>query len=400
MADRREAESERTQAAVSILLGLLLFFLAACGEERPAAQEDAPGAGPPGAAPPAVTVAEVEAKQINEPSEFVGRVEAIEAVDLRARVSGFVQERLFEEGEDVKVGQLLFVIEPDEYEAQLASAQAQLAMTQANLQEAERELARNRTLFERGVVAQATLDTAIANAEAARAEMEAAEAAVRSAELDLDYTRITAPIAGRIGRALVSVGSLVGPDAGPLARIVQLEPIRVVFSLSEAVLVTLKLTLPGEGETEAELAQTFVPEIRLPNGVMYPHEGRISFIDNEVDPSTGTIAVRALFPNPQGILLPGQFVTVVVRQEEAQTLPVVPAPAVQVDREGRYVLVLDHENRVEQRRVVTGDRTGQGWAIEQGLKEGERVIIQGMQKVQPGMAVTPQLEGRAAEGEG
>lgn len=390
-----EGGEERMRAGPSIILGLLLLALAACGDEEPTG-----GQGGEQAPPPAVIVTEVEAERINEPFEFVGRVEAIEAVDLRARVRGFVQERLFEEGEDVEAGQLLFIIEPDEYEAQLASARAELSRAQANLQEAERELARNRTLFERGVVAQATLDTAIASAEAARAEVQAAEAAVRSAELDLEYTRITAPIDGRIGRALVSVGSLVGPDTGPLARIVQLNPIRVVFSLSEAALVDLKLTLPGEGKTEAELAQTFVPRIRLPNGTMYPDEGRITFINNEVDPSTGTVAVRARFANPQAILLPGQFVTVVVRQEEAESLPVVPAPAVQVDREGSYVLVLDAESRVEQRRVTLGARSGQDWAIEQGLQPGEVVIVQGIQKVRPGMVVAPQREERAAGGEG
>jgi membrane fusion protein (multidrug efflux system) len=335
---------------------------------------------------------------VNEPFEFVGRAEAPQSVDLRARVQGFLEERRFEEGEDVQTGQLLFVIDPSRYEAQLASARARLSRTEAALRKAERELARTRTLHARGTVSDAALDEATAEYEAAEAEVQAARAGVRAAEIDLEDTAIVAPIDGRIGRSLVSVGDLVGPEFGPLARIVTLDPIRAVFSVSEGLLVSLKMAL-GDG-LERDARELFVPRIRLPNGEMYRHAGRIEFVAPEVDPDTGTVAVRTLFANETALILPGQFVTVIVRQKEGERLPAVPQLAVQEDRDGRYVLVVDDQNRVVQRRIVTGARVDQGWAVEEGLEPGELVIVGGVQKVRPGMIVDPIIEGRPAQDAG
>jgi membrane fusion protein (multidrug efflux system) len=187
-----------------------------------------------------VTVAVVREQEVNEPFEFVGRAEARQTVDLRARVQGFLQERRFEEGEDVQTGQVLFVIDPSRYQAQLASARARLSRAEATLRDTERDLARTRTLHARGTVSDADLDDATAAYEAAEAEVEAARAGVRVAEIDLEDTQIVAPVDGRIGRALVSVGNLVGPEFGPLARIVMLDPIRAAFSVSEALLVSFE----------------------------------------------------------------------------------------------------------------------------------------------------------------
>ena len=383
----------RWRPSAAAALGVALALLAGCeGQPRVAAQQ------PQETPPPAVTVAVVREQEVNEPFEFVGRAEARQTVDLRARVQGFLQERRFKEGKDVQTGQVLFVIDPSRYEAQLASARARLSRAEATLRDTERDLARTRTLHARGTVSDAGLDDATAAYEAAAAEVEAARAGVRLAEIDLEDTQIVAPIDGRIGRALVSVGNLVGPESGPLARIVTLDPIRAVFSVSEAVLVSLKLALGDDLERDAR--ELFVPRIRLPNGQMYRHEGQIEFVAPEVDQGTGTVAVRTLFPNETALILPGQFVTVIVRQKEGERLPVVPQLAVQEDRDGRYVLVVDDQNRVGQRRIVTGARVDQGWAVEEGLEAGETVIVGGVQKVRPGMIVRPIMEGRPAEDPG
>jgi len=221
---------------------------------------------------------------------------------------------------------------------------------------------------------------------------------VRAAEIDLEDTQIVAPIDGRIGRALVSVGNLVGPEFGPLARIVTLDPIRAVFSVSEGLLVSLKLAVGDELERKGR--ELFVPRIRLPNGETHAPSGRIEFIAPEVDQGTGTVAVRTLFPNENAVILPGQFVTVTVRQKEGERRPIVPHLAVQEDRDGRYVLVVDHQHRVVQRRIVTGARVDQGWAVEEGLAAGELIIMGGVQKVRPGIVVQPIMEGRPLEDPG
>ena len=383
----------RRRTCAATVLGVALALLAGC-EDKP----DAAAQPPEEAPPPAVTVAVVREHEVNQPFEFVGRGEARQTVDLRARVQGFLHERRFEEGADIETGQVLFVIDPSRYEAQLASARARLSRAEADLRAAERELARTRTLHARGTVSDAELDEATAAYEGAEAEVEAARAGVRTAEIDLEDTQIVAPIDGRIGRSLVSVGDLVGPEFGPLARIVTLDPIRAVFSVSEGLLVSLKLALDDDLERDARAL--FVPRIRLPNGEMYRHAGRIEFVAPEVDPATGTVAVRTLFANDDALILPGQFVTVIVRQKEGERLPVVPQLAVQEDRDGRYVLVVDDQNRVVQRRIVTGAQVDQGWAVEEGLEPGELVIVGGVQKVRPGMVVDPVMEGRPAEDAG
>jgi membrane fusion protein (multidrug efflux system) len=372
-----------------VVCWVVLVACAGCTERETPDQQEGP---PP---PPVVAVAVVGMQEVNEPFEFVGRMEALQAVDVRARVQGFLEQRRFEEGDVVQAGTLLFVIEPDQYEVRLASAQADLARAEANLQERKRTLTRVRGLRQRGVVSEAELDEAIAAHEMAQAEVQVARAAVQAAQLNLDYTRIQAPITGRIGRAFASVGNLVGPDSGPLARLIKIDPIRVVFSISESALVNVMLAL--QETSLKEFSQSFVPRIRLPNDTLYAHAGRIDFVDNEVDPTTGTVAVRALFPNENAVLLPGQFVTAVVRRQEGERLPVVPQSAVQEDREGRYVLVVDDQNRASQRRLQTGPRTDQGWAVAAGLQAGETIIVQGVQKVRPGMTVRPVMEGQPAE---
>jgi membrane fusion protein (multidrug efflux system) len=342
---------------------------------------------PNNAPPPSVTVAPVVVKDVSPSWEFIGRAEAEQAVDVRAREQGTLQEVDFAEGQDVKAGQLLFVIEPAPFDAALKAAQAQLAKAQATLQQAERNFQRFKELRERNVESQANLDQAKAQRDAAAADVEAAEANVQTAQINLGYTRIESPIDGRIGRAAITKGNLVGPDAGSLARVVQLDPIRIVYSVDDRALTAAK---QKAGDlTQAEINAKFVPQIRLASGDIYGEPGKVDFIDNEVDPNTGTVAVRAVFPNPRRLLLPGQFVTVVIHPEETARRPVVPVAAVEEDRQGKYVLLVGPDNRVEQRRITADRQVDQEWVVENGLREGETVIVQGLQKVRPGIAVNP-----------
>jgi membrane fusion protein, multidrug efflux system len=336
--------------------------------------------------PPAVVVERIEVQEVSDPAEFNARVEAIESVDIRARVQGFLQTVAFEAGETVQAGDLLFEIEPDQYEAAVASARAQVSRAEAAREDAARTLARQQELVERQAAARAARDEARAAFEIAEADIEVAQAGLRTAELDLSYTRITAPITGQIGRALFTQGNLVGPEAGPLARIVQLDPIRVVFSIPEGFLVTLRQQEADGGVIDPNALRL---TLRLPNGTDYQQTGRIEYVETDVNPQTGTVAVRIVFPNPDRILISDQFVTLMAREADIPSLPVVPQAAVLQDREGRFVYLLGDDSTVSQRRIETGARVDNGWAVTEGLSGGEPVVVQGIQRLSEGMAVQP-----------
>jgi membrane fusion protein (multidrug efflux system) len=371
---------ERCSAARIAAAGLALLTLVLFGS---AARAQVPPQGPP----PAVTVAPVRSEEIRRSAEFIGRMEAIQSVSIQARVEGFLQQVAFKEGQDVHAGDLLYVIEPDQYQAALQSAQAQLKSAQANLTQAERNLARNQELRQHGTVAQATLDQAIQQRDAASGSVMAAQAAVKTAQLNLGYTRITSPIDGRIGATSVTAGNLVGPSSGVLARVVQLDPIRVVFSVNERDLLALKQQ--NGNVSQQQLNARFVPTLRLADGATYAQAGRVDFVDNTVDPATGTVAVHAIFPNQQKLLLPGMLVTVTVQPEHPQTSILVPLDAVAQDRQGKFVLVVDDNDRVQQQRIEVNGQYNQQWIVTAGLREGEEVIVSGLQKVRPGQQVKP-----------
>lgn len=336
--------------------------------------------------PPAVVIERVQIRDASNPSEFIGRVEAIEAVDIRARVQGFLRSVNFRAGEAVKVGDLLFEIEPAQYEASVASAEAQRARAEASRNEAESRLKRTRELLRRDAAAQATLDEAQAAFDIAAADVKVAEAALRNAELNLSYTRIAAPIAGQIGRAALTQGNLVGPESNALARIVQLDPVRVVFSVTEGQVVSLRQQETDGGKFDIE---ALTLGLRLPNGTDYPHQGRVEYAESEVNPRTGTVAVRLVFPNPDHLLIPNQSVTAIIRDKRVSQLPVIPQSAVLQDRQGRFVYVLGDDNKVAQRRIETGARVANGWAVTEGLKGGEAIVVQGIQRLADGMVVQP-----------
>lgn len=350
----------------------------------------AQGPARPGA-PPSVTVVAVQNHDVTRNAEFIARVEAIQSVKIQARVEGYLQQVAFKEGQDVHAGDLLYVIEPGLYEASLASAQAQVQQAQASLREAERNLARNQELAKRGNVSQATLDQATAQRDTAAAQLAAAQAAVKTAQINLGYTRITSPIDGRIGATAVTVGNAVGPNSGALATVVQLDPIRVVFSVNQRDLVAVKQRSPNA--TQAEINARFVPTLRLPDGSMYGETGRIAFISNTVDPATGTIPVYADFPNPHSLILPGMVATALVRPEQPQRAITVPVAAVLQDQKGKYVLIVDSNNRVVERRIETNGQMNQEWVVASGLQQGDEVVVEGVQKVRPGQVVRPVPQG-------
>lgn len=366
---------------IGAALALVLF---ACGDAgRQAGAADATGA-----PAPSVTVTPVQRTQLLDLRQRVGQIEAVEDVDLRARVIGYLQSRLFEDGVDVEAGQLLFVIERAPYEAAVARARAELARAEAVLQEAELDLARTRELRERNVASQARLDGAVATEAKAAAEVLAAKAALREAELDLQYTEIYSPVEGRIGRAHHDVGDLVGPESEPLATVASLDPIYVYWQVPEQVLLEVRRG-QAERRREGEEPLRVTAELRFADGSLYEHEGVWDFLDNRVDPRTGTQTARAHFPNPDGLLLPGQYVEVIVHVGGPREALVIPQAAVQEDQAGRFVLVVDAEDVAERRRVEMGARSGIYWEVRSGLSKDERVIYQGVQKARPGAKVDP-----------
>ena len=372
----RKAESMIHNVCPVTVSILALLALGACLVSQAEAQDQPP---------PAVVVERIKVQDVSNPAHFTARIEAIKAVDIRARVQGFLREVRFKDGQPVNKGDVLFEIEQDQLEAIVMSAEAQVSRAEAVRKSAERTLARTSELFTQKTISQASLDDAQAAFDIAAAEVQVAQAALRTAELNLSYTNIIAPIDGEIGRPALTVGNLVGPEAGALARVVSLDPIRVAFTMTEGFLVTLRQESKG-----AELDPDAVDiAIRLANGTDYDQAGRIEYVENEVDPQTGTATVRAIFPNPHHVLIPGQFVTLLAREKDVPSLPVVPQTAVSQDREGRFVYRLGDDNKVSLQRIVTGARVGNGWAVTEGLTGDEQVVVQGIQRLRDGMTVQP-----------
>ncbi|WP_319521811.1 efflux RND transporter periplasmic adaptor subunit [uncultured Desulfosarcina sp.] len=347
----------------------------------------------PQAPPPLVEVAVITENTVNPPLTHVGRIEAIQAVDVQARVQGYLEKVAFTEGSRVKSGDLLYVIEQAPYAAQVKVDNAKAAEARAALSKARQYRERLQNVRSGGV-SKTDLETALADEQEAQAQVDQAVATLDVSRLNLDYTTIKAPISGRIGVSNFTRGNLVGPESGPLARIVQLNPIRVVYSVSESDRVDVLLGIQGQGKSFEDAKKDLVPRLRLPNGAMYALPGRIEFTDNEVDSTTGTVAVRAVFDNPDELLLPGQFVTVELSLANPQKMPMVPQRAVLEDRQGQYVFVVDAENRAQRRNIATGVTVGTQWAVKSGLMAGESVIVSGVQKVRAGQVVNPQAAGK------
>jgi membrane fusion protein, multidrug efflux system len=335
------------------------------------------------APPPAVSVTPVVSRQITETTDYIGRITAIDKVDIVARVPGFIEERAFTEGQQVKKGDLLFRIEQATYKAAVEQARATLAKAKATEVNTKLQLERGKELVRNSNIPQATVDQRAADEEAAQASIMEAQAQLDQAEINLGYTEIRSPIDGRIGLEAFSVGNLVQPSSGRLATIVSQDPIYVIFQVSQRNVLEYKRRV---AESSGDKYLTI--RVRLSDGSIYAHPGLIDFLDVQVDTTTDTVAVRARVPNPERLLIAGGVVGVVLERGAPRSALMVPQSAVLLDQAGRYVLVVDAAKKVEQRRITTGVEQGRNIVVTDGLKEGELVIVEGIQKVRPGQTVT------------
>ena len=369
------------------LLALLLLLATL------AAARAQPG-GPPG--PPAVGVITASRQPVTESTEFIGRIEAVNRVEIRARVTGFLQERLFQEGQEVKAGDVLFRIEKPPFEANLERAKADVASAQATLENARVSLSRARELQSTGAGTRVALDNALAQERTANAGLLGVQAAVRTADINLAYTDIIAPIDGKIGRATLTPGNVVSQTlTDPLATIVSQDPMRVAFTVSSRSALELRNRYEARGGVNA-----VVVRVRLTDGRPYPQAGRIDFIDTQVDRTTDTLLIRALMPNPRRDevragaagdreLIDGQFVTVTVEGAEQVQAVVIPRAAVLQDQGGTYVLLVGADKQAQRRPVKLGRPLGDQVVVEDGIQNGETVITEGLQRVRPGQPVNP-----------
>jgi membrane fusion protein, multidrug efflux system len=362
------------RSCLSGKLGLAaLCFIACC------AAAAAQGAPPP----PAVSVRPVVSRQVTETGDFIGRVVAIDKVDIVARVPGFIEERKFTEGQQVKTGDLLFRIEQATYKAAVDQQTANLAKAKATEVNANLQLQRSQELVRNQNVPQATVDQLAAAEQGAQADILQAQALLEQAQVNLGYTEIRSPIDGRIGLANFTVGNLVDPSSGRLATIVSQDPIYVTFPASEADIIEYKRKVAASPDKNPHVTL----HIKLPNGTVYQYPGVTNFLDVQVQADTDTVVARAQFPNPEGMLIPGGIVGVVVDRGAPRSSLVVPQSAVLLDQAGHYVMLVDDTKKVEQRRITTGVEQGRDIVVTDGLKEGELVIVEGIQKVHPGQVV-------------
>jgi len=357
---------------------ILIIFLAGCGDDSADKQKNK------NAPLPSVVVSTVKNVSINPTRRFVGRTEAVEDVQIKARVSGYLLSMDFNEGQDVSKGDLLFEIDPKPYQAEVSKLVADVSRQQAALTNAKRNYRRGDELIEKGFISAMEMDDLISRRDQSKASLESSQAALESAKLNLSYTKIIAPISGRIGRKSLSIGDLVSPDSGVLVTIVTVDPMYVTFDVSEKLVSEAAIKKGSQTERVRTLP---IPRIELPNGDIYEQEGQFDFIDNRVDPATGTVKVRAVFPNEKGGLIPGQYVTAVVSSSSAHEAILVPQVAVSEDQQGHFVMVVDEGNKVKAQRVEMGERIDVSWVVEKGLTTGAQVIVEGIQKVRAGQEV-------------
>lgn len=351
-------------------------ILAGCGEANNAQK---------GGQAPLVVTQDVTIIDYQPSKSYIGRIEAVEDTNITAQVSGYLEARHFDEGQMVEKGQLLYSIEPSSFEAQVASAKAALAQAKAALKKAELDHERGKNLLPRGSISQSEFDALTATLLGARAELEAANAQLKLAEVNLSYTQIRAPFSGRISDSKVSTGDLLSPSSGILTTLVSLDPVHTSFSVSERERLTLGMDrIKGDGSDESSGVEV---QLELENGEYFEHLGQLDFLGNRINTQTGTIAMRALVPNPEQQLLPGQHIKVNLRDKNAKDVIVIPRRAVQTDLEGDFAMVMTERNVAERRNVKLGPQVEQGIIINEGLEQDDTVITQGLQRVRNGVEV-------------
>lgn len=370
----------RTMPFLSVGILILSLLLGGCGKKNTG--------GPPPSGPPEVAVITVQPQSVTLTTELSGRTAPWEVAEVRPQVTGIIKKRLFTEGSEVKAGQVLFQIDPASYQATLANAKALLARAEANLQPARLKAGRYQELLESKAVSQQDYDDAQATVKQAEAEVAAARAAVENARINVQYTSITAPISGRIGRSTVTAGALVTANqAGALATIQQLDPIFVDVTRSSSEILLLKRQLAAK-TLQTDAAGAARVKLLLEDGTPYPLAGALKFSEVSVDAGTGSVTLRTLFPNPEQLLLPGMFVRAILEEGSNSQALLVPQRGVTRNPAGSpMVFVVGTEEKVEARPIKVARTIGDSWLVEEGLKAGDRVILEGIQRARPGTVV-------------
>lgn len=337
--------------------------------------------------PAVVEVAKTTEEDVYPQTESVGRVEAKYSVDVVARINGWLQKRYFQEGAYVKKGQTLFLIQPNEYQIAVSQAQAAVRQSQAALINSQKELKRAQELVKNDFVSKSYYDQAVATRDQNKASLDVNKANLAAAQLNLSYTKITSPVDGKVGKILITEGNLVNAQSGALTKIVSTSPIYTYFNIkSEDYLKFMKNT----SRTDDNKFENMDVKIKLSDGTEYTEKGKLEFVNNEVDPTAGTIALRATFQNKDHLLVPGDFVNVTAIAKKPAKVVLVPQVAVSDSTNGSYVWVVDNDNLAQQKFIKIANQEGESWVVTEGLEPGETVITAGFQRLRPGSPVIPQ----------
>ncbi|WP_241956489.1 efflux RND transporter periplasmic adaptor subunit [Marinobacter maroccanus] len=363
------------KGAVLLLLVWIALTLTGCSEPQEQKQTN----------PVAVSVVVLEASEIRPSREFVARTAASAKADITPRIEAEIREILFTEGAKVSQGELLIRLEDTRASADLQQADAELAAARAEVDSAARNLQRGEEVSEKGFLSAADLDKLKDRFSAAESRLKAAQAAVQKAGSNLEYAEIRAPFDGWIGRLNYDVGAVVSPATGPITSVLVTDPVYVEFQINEADFINFRRR---GAESAQALSRSLGLYLTLPDGERYEQSGVVDFADVQTDASTGTVAVRAVFPNPDAVLVPGLYVTLRVEGQSGEAQVLVPQVAVQETIEGKFVLVVDDQNQVAQHFIQTGAREGALLVVNSGLEAGDQVIVEGLQKVRPGVTVS------------
>lgn len=324
-------------------------------------------------------------QEIYSESESAGRIEAKYSVDVVARINGWLQKRFFDEGAMIKKGQTLFLIEPDQYQIAVNNAAANVRQSQATLINAEQELQRAKELVKKDYVSKSYYDEALATRDRSKAALDSAKAQLADAKLNLSYTKVTSPIDGKIGKIIITEGNLVNTTSGPLAKIVSVSPIYVYFNLKSGEFLKFKKI-----DSSADFSNMNV-QIQLADGSLYSEHGKIEFVDNTVDPTTGTISLRATFDNADGLLVPGDFVKVIVKAIQPKNVMLIPQSATMDDGQGYYVWGIDENNTAVRKDIKVSEEINKNWVVEEGLNADDKFVAKGIQSIRmPGQKVNVQ----------
>lgn len=362
------------------LITCLSLYLFACSEEKKA----------PPPPPPEISVIETKAQDVPLYMEFVGQTSGLKDIAIRARVEGFLEGIHFQEGSEVKKDALLYTLESQPFEEKVAGRMSRVAEVKTMLAKAKGDLGRIRPLAKINAISQSDLDAAVASYEASLASLDAAKATLRASQIELSYTKIKSPISGIIGKTQAKAGDFVGKDPNPviLNTVSQVDTILVTFFITETqYLEVARYFATEEGKLHDDQESTY--ELILIDGSLYEHKGKADFIDRDVDPTTGAMLVQASFPNPEKLLRPGQFAKVKIKVQDIKDAIMIPQRCV-MEIQGLYnVFVVDANNKIATREIKVGSKIGSDWLITEGLKPGEKVVFEGLQKVKDGVVVNP-----------